>query len=522
MKKALEIGARWLDVESVEDVARGARKVCLDERVLPGIKASRDFVEKAVLDGEPVYGINTGFGALQNVRIDDAQIEQLQHNLLVSHAVSVGEPLPDDIARAMMLLRANSLAQGHSGIRQLVIERILDLVNSGYVPSIPRLGSVGASGDLSPLSHMALPLIGLGELGKQGHFRPAAEVLQELNLEPLRLKAKEGLALNNGTQFMAATGALLLADAERLAVCADLALACALEAFQGRSAAFHEGIHRLRRHPGQVISAANVRRLIVGSNRVDRQDPEHPRVQDSYSVRCGAQVHGATRDTFAHARLVIEREMNAVTDNPLVFAGDDAHAPAGVLSGGNFHGEPVAFALDFLKLAMAELASISERRTAKMLDASQSYGLPPFLVRGSGLNSGMMVCQYTSAALVAKNKTLAHPDSLDSIPTSANQEDHVSMGANAALHGMEIIQNVKTVLSIEFLASSVANRFRDGNAGLGTTATLKRIDATLLELRDEVGAYTDRDFRKEFLAIGELMQSGALVDAAEDEVGMLD
>jgi histidine ammonia-lyase len=522
MNTPLEIGARWLDVESVELVARGGQQVCLDPRVLPGIKASRDFVEAALEAGEPVYGINTGFGALQHVDISPDEIEQLQHNLLVSHSVSVGEPLGDDIARAMMLLRANSLAQGHSGIRLLVIERILDLVNSGFIPLIPRLGSVGASGDLSPLSHMALPLIGLGQLGKNGVFRSAKEVLEELNMSPLRLQAKEGLALNNGTQFMAATAALLLSEAERMASCADLALACSLEAFQGRSAAFHEGIHRLRRHPGQMLSAANVRRLTEGSNRVDRKDPDHPRVQDSYSVRCGAQVHGASRDTFAHARLVIEREMNAVTDNPLVFPGDETTAPAGVLSGGNFHGEPIAFVLDFMKLAIAELGSISERRTAKILDASQSYGLPPFLVKRSGLNSGMMVCQYTSAALVAKNKTLAHPDSLDSIPTSANQEDHVSMGANSALHAIDILDNVKTILSIELLASSIGNRFRDGNAGAGTTSALAQIEERLQVLRGSGDGFGDRDFRAEFMLIRGLLETGVLMDAAEESVGTID
>lgn len=512
----IRVGSCWLDIPTLAEVAAGGGEFGLDPAALAAVESSRAFVDQAVAEGQVIYGITTGFGALQLVQIPRAELGRLQHNLLVSHAVSTGAPLPADVVRAMLLLRAHSLAQGYSGVRAVVIERLLELLRRDLVPHVPALGSVGASGDLSPLSHMALPLIGEGKLMYHGSWKPADWVLNREGLKPLVLEAKEGLALNNGTQFMTASAALLLQRAERLARSADIVLALSLEALQGKSAAFDPRVHALRPHPGQATVADNVRRLTEGSTRVDAQDPGHPRVQDSYSVRCAPQVHGASRDTFAQLRQAVEREMNSVTDNPLVFAEDGE-----VLSGGNFHGEPIAFCLDFLKVALAELASISERRTAKLLDAGQNHGLPAFLVNRGGLKSGMMICQYTAAALVSRNKTLAHPDSVDSIPTSANQEDHVSMGANAALNALEIAEQVGTVLAIELLAAHYGNRFRGGVAGRGSAAALLCVATCLASEAGRDDEVVDHDFRREYHALKQLIEGGALLRAVEDEVGAL-
>jgi histidine ammonia-lyase len=516
MNPVIQVGSSWLDIATLAEVAAGAGTFELTAEARRAMEESRAFVDAAVVRGDVIYGITTGFGALQQVQIAPEDQGRLQHNLLVSHAVSTGQPLAPEVVRAMLLLRAHSLAQGCSGVRPVVIERLLELLHRDLLPHVPALGSVGASGDLSPLSHMALPLIGEGKLMYHGAWKPASWVLEIEGLAPLVLEAKEGLALNNGTQFMTAAAALLLHKAERLARTADIALALTLEALQGKSAAFDPRIHALRRHPGQEAVADNVRRLTVGSDRVDALDPAHPRVQDSYSVRCAPQVHGACRDTFTQLRDAVEREMNAVTDNPLVFAADGE-----VLSGGNFHGEPMAFCLDFLKVALCELASISERRTAKLMDASQNHGLPPFLVTRSGLNSGMMICQYTAAALVSKNKTLAHPDSVDSIPTSANQEDHVSMGANAALHALEIADHVGTVLAIEVLAGHYGNRFRGGQPGRGSAAALMAAATCLAGEAARGDEVVDHDFRSEYHALKQLIESGALLRAVEGEVGGL-
>jgi len=512
----VEVGSAWLDIATLAEAAAGRGDFVLTPAAREAVDAARAFVAGAVARGEVIYGITTGFGALQRVQIPPADLGRLQHNLLVSHAVSTGAPLPAPVVRAMLLLRAHSLAQGYSGVRAEVIERLLELLRRDLVPHVPALGSVGASGDLSPLSHMALPLIGEGKLMYHGAWKPAAWVLEREGLAPLALEAKEGLALNNGTQFMAATAALLLHRARLLARTADIVLSLSLEALQGRSAAFDARVHALRRHAGQETVAENVRRLTADSTRVDAVDDAHPRVQDSYSLRCAPQVHGACRDTCDRLRGTVECEMNAVTDNPLVFAADGE-----VLSGGNFHGEPMALALDALKVALAEWASISERRTAKLMDASQSHGLPPFLVTHSGLNSGMMICQYTAAALVSKNKTLAHPDSVDSIPTSANQEDHVSMGANAALHAWEIADHLGTVLAIELLAAHYGNHFREGRPGRGSAAALAAVAhclATKAARGDEV---VDHDFRNEYHALRQLIESGALLRAVEAATGPL-
>lgn len=517
MKTVIEVGSTWLSLPLIEDLCHNSISCSMTDEVRKIVERSRAYVDKAVQEDRVIYGITTGFGALQRVKIPVEDLSRLQHNLLVSHAVSTGEPLPAEVVRVMLLLRAHSLAQGNSGVRPVLVERLLELLERGMVPHVPAVGSVGASGDLSPLSHMALPIIGEGFLLRDGEWRPSREVLALEGMQPLELLAKEGLALNNGTQFMTASAALLLLKAQRLCRIADMALALSLEAFQGKSAAFDPRVHQLRPHPGQVKSAANVRRIVDGSTRVDAPDEAHARVQDSYSVRCAPQVHGSVRDTVTHLVDVVEREMNAVTDNPLVFPDEDD-----VLSGGNFHGEPVANALDFLKIVLCELASISERRTAKLLDASQSYGLPPFLVTRSGLNSGMMICQYTAAALVSKCKTLAHPDSVDSIPTSANQEDHVSMGANSALHALEIADNLETVLSIELLAAHYGNRFRCGNPGKGSAAILMEIAAVLEDDASRDDEVVDHDFRAEYHALKAQLSSGRLETALQAEIGPID
>ncbi|MBA2337552.1 MAG: histidine ammonia-lyase [Acidimicrobiia bacterium] len=418
----------------------------LAERMLP----AREVVARVLADNRTVYGITTGFGALASTRIDPAQAAELQLALVRSHAAGVGEPVGPELVRAMMLLRARTLAQGHSGVRPLVVERILELMRRDLLPVVPAQGSVGASGDLAPFAHLALPLIGEGELSDGGVAAPAADVLARHGLEPLRLEPKEGLSLLNGTEGMLAMGVLGLAVADSLAITADAACALSIEALLGSSRPLDPRIHRLRPHPGQARSAALMAALLEGSgiNSSHADDFEHA-VQDAYSLRCAPQVHGAVADTLGYARAVFERELGAVVDNPLVFADDDD-----VLSGGNFHGQPLAFALDFMAIAVAELGSIAERRTDRILDPDRSSGLPPFLAARPGLTSGYMIAQYTAAALVAENRILAHPASVDSVPTSGLQEDHVSMGWGAGRKLGDVLDNVAHVLAIELICAA--------------------------------------------------------------------
>jgi histidine ammonia-lyase len=442
-------------------VARAAWPVRLADEAAGRIEASRAVVERLVASGATVYGVTTGFGDLADVRIEPSQTAELQRNLIRSHAAGVGEPLPDDVVRAMLLLRANTLAIGLSGVRLAVPQLLIDLLNAGIHPVIPRRGSVGASGDLAPLAHLALVVIGEGQATTNGDaaVTSGSEALARAGLQPLALEAKEGLALLNGTQLMAGIAALVHADATRLVDQADLIGAMSLDAMLGTAAAFDEALIGARPHRGQVRSAANLRRHIGDSGiwRSHRADTEH-RVQDAYSLRCMPQVHGAVRDALDHLERVLAVELNAATDNPLVFpaAGDDEGR---VISGGNFHGEPVAQAIDFAKIAVAELASISERRTARLVDAHLS-GLPPFLSEHPGLESGYMIAQYTAAALVNELQTLTHPSSVDTVPTSANQEDHVSMGATGALHLLEVLDRAETVLAIEALCAAQGIDFR--------------------------------------------------------------
>jgi histidine ammonia-lyase len=450
-----------LTVAAVEAVARGGADATLDAGARRRMKRSRAVVEKLVDEGEVVYGVTTGVGALANRFIDQADAEQLQENLLVSHAAGVGEPLPRDVVRAMLLLRANTLALGFSGARPVVAERLLEFLRLGIHPVVPSQGSVGASGDLAPLAHLALPLIGRGQVELNGQVMPALIALRETGLEPLRLGAKEGLAILNGTQLMTALGALLLADAERLVATASVAAAMSVEALLGTDVAFAAAYQAARPHPGQLAVAAELRLLLRGSSLQLSHHRSAHKVQDPYSLRCVPQVHGAVRDALGHLGRVLAIEMNAATDNPLIFPdGGDADPDAiatghgRVISGGNFHGEPIALALDFAKLAIAELGSISERRTANLVDPNLNGGLAAFLGGGSGLEAGFMMLQYTAAALASENKSLAWPASADSIPTSANQEDHVSMGPIAGRHARTVLHHVEQILAIELLCAA--------------------------------------------------------------------
>ncbi|HEU5423274.1 MAG TPA: histidine ammonia-lyase [Nitrolancea sp.] len=448
----IPIDGEHLALEEVVRVARGGARVALEPGAEAAVAASRALIERILEGGATVYGVNTGFGELSSVSIPTGQLTALQRNLLRSHAAGTGPCLPRDVVRAMLLLRANALAKGYSGVRPVVVQRLLDLLNAGVSPQVPAQGSVGASGDLAPLAHLSLVLIGEGEatVGDDPAVLTGAEALKRAGLEPLSLSAKEGLALINGTQLMTAIGVLALHDAEVLLESAEVAAAASLEALRGTDTAFDAEIQAVRPQPGQARAAARLRALLAGSEILaSHRDPKlDPRVQDPYSLRCTPQVLGASWDALAYVRRVLEIECNSATDNPLVFPGSGR-----VLSGGNFHGQPLALALDFLKLAVAEVGSISERRTYLMLDPARS-GLPPFLAPAPGIESGFMVAQYTAAALVSENKVLAHPASVDSIPTSAGMEDHVSMGPIAARGAAEIIANVTRVVAIELLCGA--------------------------------------------------------------------
>jgi len=413
--------------------------------------------------GEVAYGITTGFGAFKDRLISAEQVETLQHNIVVSHAVGTGAPFDVPTTRAIMLIRANTLARGHSGIRLSTLQLLLDMLNRGVHPRIPEKGSLGASGDLAPLAHMSLVLIGLGEAEFQGELLSGAEAMQRAGLEPVKLAAKEGLALTNGTTVMCAQGVLAVQQARRLSRVADVAGSLSLEALHGTPLAFDERIHQVRPHPRQMNCAAYLRALLADSAFTRHHDPTN--VQDAYTLRCIPQVHGAARDAIAYARWVVDIELNAVTDNPLIFV-DEETDEITVLSGGNFHGEPLAIAMDYLAIALTELGNISERRIMRLTDeASNAHTLPAFLTKNGGLNSGFMITQYTAAALATENKVLAHPASVDTIPTSANVEDHVSMGNTAALKARQILDNVEHILAVELLAAAQGVDFRRETVG---------------------------------------------------------
>ncbi|MBC7844140.1 MAG: histidine ammonia-lyase [Gemmatimonadaceae bacterium] len=498
-----------ISVADVVRVARHGARVRLADVARPRIVRSRDYVDALVAADRTVYGITTGFGRLASVRIAAGDVRQLQRNLLVSHAMGVGAPLTKEVVRAMLLLRAQSLAFGVSGIRIEVIELLLACVNAGVHPVIPGQGSVGASGDLAPLAHMALPLIGEGKAEFGGEILGGREALERAGLTPVVLEAKEGLALINGTQAMTAIGALVVFDAQRLATMADIAGAMSLEALKGTAAAFDARVTTVRAHPGAAASASNLRRLADDSP-IHASHLDCAKLQDAYSLRCMPQVHGASRDALAHVHDVITRECNAVTDNPLVFAETDD-----VISAGNFHGQPIALVMDYAKIAIAELANISERRVEHMLDPAVS-GLPAFLSRQGGLNSGLMISQYTAASLVSENKVLAHPASVDSIPTSANQEDHVSMGTTSARQCAMILENATWVLAIELLNAAEALDFHQPlHPGPGVGAARDAVRTVVAPLE------SDRMLTPDLEAVRALMLSGVLRARVEASIGEL-
>ena len=500
MADAIILDGESLTPEQVWRVAYGqpgGPAVRLSDEAVARTQRAADAVDRLLTEGTIAYGITTGFGAFKDRVIPPDQVTLLQRNILVSHAVGVGQPFDIPTTRAIMLIRANTLARGFSGIRVETLRLLLDMLNAGVHPVIPQKGSLGASGDLAPLAHMSLPLIGLGEAEYQGRVLPGADALHAAGLQSIVLAAKEGLALTNGTAVMCAVGVMETLRAEQISHTADVAACLSLEALNGTLTAFDARIQQLRPFPRQLACAENLRRLLAGSDLV--RTPTATNVQDAYTLRCIPQVHGAARDAIAYARWVFEIELNSVTDNPLIFV-DEASGAVDVLSGGNFHGEQLAIALDYLAIALSELGNIAERRIMRLIDeASNTHVLPAFLTEEGGLNSGFMILQYTAAALVTENKVLAHPASVDSIPTSANVEDHVSMGVTSALKLREISANVEHILAIELMAAAQGVDFRrkslDSGAKLGEGTqpayALIRREVPFIEADEPLKAYLD-------------------------------
>ena len=507
---ALHINGNDLTLDEVREVAQinNRRPVLLSADAREAVDRARAVVDEIVASNKLAYAITTGVGKLSDVRIAGDQIRELQINLVRSHAVGVGEPLSVAETRAMMLLRANSLAKGYSGVRAIVIDTLCEMLNRGVTPFVPSQGSVGASGDLAPLAHLALALIGEGECFDSAGARiPSGDALQRAQIKPLALQAKETISLINGTQGMLAVGTLALLAAETLVDSADVLGGLCCDALKGTDAAFDERIHKARPHSGQMKSAANLRKMLEGSQ-IRESHRECGRVQDAYSLRCIPQVHGAVRDTLAHCREVFETEANSAVDNPLVFITDAKNSEGDVVSGGNFHGEPLAFALDFLAIALSALAGISERRIERLVNPALSEGLPPFLAQGAGLNSGFMMPQVTAAALVSENKVLAHPASVDSITTSGNKEDFVSMGMTAANKLRRIVDNTRNVLAIEAMAVAQAIDF------LAPLKTSKRGQAAHAVIRSVCPTVNkDRVMYKDFASLSDLIGAGKIAEA---------
>jgi histidine ammonia-lyase len=512
---ALHINGKDLTLEAVRAVAIERRPVLLDPDAREAVDRARAVVDTLVAENRISYAITTGVGKLADVRIAGDQIRELQLNLVRSHAAGIGEPLSAAETRAMMLLRANSLSKGHSGVRGAVIDTICEMLNRGVTPMVPSQGSVGASGDLAPLAHLALALIGEGEcLGsnndEKGVRIPAADAMRRAQIKPLVLEAKEAVSLINGTQAMLAVGILALLAAEILADTADVIGALSLDALRGTDVAFDERIHQARPHPGQLRTAENLRKMLEGS-RLRESHLDCDRVQDAYSLRCMPQVHGAVRDTLTHCREVMEIEVNSAVDNPLVFLKQDGlekDGEADVLSGGNFHGQPLAFVLDFMGIALSALAGISERRLERMVNPALSEGLPPFLAAGAGLNSGFMMAQVGAASLVSENKVLAHPASVDSITTSGNKEDYVSMGMTAALKLKRIVENSRNAMAIEGMAAAQALDFlaplKTSKRGQMAVAAIRSVCATMEK---------DRVMYQDFVRIADLIAAGKVAAA---------
>jgi histidine ammonia-lyase len=507
--KALHINGNDLTLEAVREVALigDRRPVLLAPDAREAVESARAVVDAVVANNKLAYAITTGVGQLSDVRIAGDQIRELQVNLVRSHAAGVGEPLSVAETRAMMLLRANSLAKGCSGVRPVVIDTLCEFLNRGVTPMVPSQGSVGASGDLAPLAHLALALIGEGEcIDHKGARIAAADALKQAQIKPLVLEAKETISLINGTQGMLAVGTLALLAAEILVDTADVLGALCCDALKGTDVAFDERIHRARPHSGQLKSAANLRRMLEGSQ-IRESHRDCGKVQDAYSLRCIPQVHGAARDTLAHCRDVFEVEVNSAVDNPLVFVRDAGQAEGDIISGGNFHGQPLAFALDFLAIALTALAGISERRLERLVNPALNEGLPPFLAADAGLNSGFMLPQVTAASLVSENKVLAHPASADSITTSGNKEDYVSMGMTAAMKLTRIVANTRNVLAIEAMAVAQALDFlaplKTSKRGQAAHAAIRAVCPTMVK---------DRAMYQDFTRLAELIASGKVAE----------
>ena len=506
------INGKSLSLKDLVLVARENNKVVLDDAAKDSIKKSREYVDRLVDEGRVVYGITTGFGEFSKVSIAKDQTEQLQTNLIISHACGVGRHLPIESVRALMLLRVNALSKGFSGVRLETIQGLIDMLNAGVTPAVPEKGSLGSSGDLAPLSHMVLPLLGLGEAYYKGELMAGAEAMKRAGLKPMALTSKEGLGLINGTQCMTGVGGLTLYDGLNLLKIADIAAAMTSEALNGLTAAYIPDIHEIRPHQGQMDTASNMLRLLEGSERTTK--PGELRVQDAYALRCVPQIHGASKDALRYVESKVAIEMNSVTDNPIILADKDM-----AVSGGNFHGQPMALSFDFLGIALSELANVSERRLERLVNPALSGGLPAFLTEQGGLHSGFMIAQYSAAALVSENKVLAHPASVDSIPSSAGQEDHVSMGTIAARKAREIYFNASRALAIELFAAAqgidLNRRYEGKKLGKGTQAAYDLIRS----VTDVVTV--DRELYLDFNKVAELIDSNKIVEVVEAAIGEL-
>ena len=501
-----------LRLEDVVNVARNNYNVKLADYAVENIKKSRDYVENLVDEERVVYGITTGFGKFSDISVSKEESRELQRNLIISHACGIGDHFAPDIVRAMMLLRANALAKGFSGVRLETIETLIEMINKNVIPAVPEKGSLGASGDLAPLSHIALTLLGEGDAYYEGTLIDGAIAMEKAGIKPIELTSKEGLALINGTQAMTAVGALTTWDAINLLKLADISAALTMEALNGITDAYHPELHNVRPHTGQIKAAENMLALLEGSERTTKQGDI--RVQDAYSLRCIPQVHGASKDAINYVKEKIEIEINSVTDNPVIFADLDK-----AISGGNFHGQPMALSFDFLGIAISEIANISERRIERLINPQLSGGLPAFLAENGGLHSGFMIAQYSAAALVSENKVLAHPASVDSIPSSANQEDHVSMGTIAARKARDIHFNASRVIVIELISAAQAidmnENYRGKRLGKGTEAAYNTIRAVL--------PYIDKDeiMYRLFKKAEDIVDGNDIVEAVERVVGLL-
>lgn len=507
-----------LSLSSLSDIVFQKRPVAVSRAAREKMRKAHALIEHWVEKGETVYGVTTGFGEFSTVRIDANRIEELQENLILSHAGGVGDPLPPEIVRAMMVLRINALAKGYSGIRLETVDLLVRMVNHDIIPVIPSQGSVGSSGDLVQLSHLVLAMIGKGTVwGPRGNTLPASSALRKKGLRPVRLGAKEGLSLINGTQMMAAYGALAAEKSLALVKLADIAGALSIEALRGSDTPFDERIHRLRPYPGQIAVAKNIRRMMKGSEIRESHRHGDPRVQDAYSLRCIPQVHGASRDAIEYVAKQMSIEINSANDNPLLFPKDRAH-----LEGGNFHGQPIALAADFLAIALSELANISERRIERLVNGALS-GLPKFLTENGGLHSGLMIAQYVAASIVSENKVLCHPGSVDSIPTSANQEDHNSMGSISAQKAWRVLRNTETVLALELLCAAQGLDFARTLDGGRTLRAGRGVEAVHRQIRKEIAHWgKDRLLQDDIRKSLRMVERGDVIKAVESAIGTLE